>query len=312
MLLQLPDEILCLISTQLEHQQDRLHLASSCRRLYIALHRTIFVKFLYTIVRNPKLASAVHVLFLGFWTTKATYENHGYPSAVNFDRDIRERLVQEAASDSSRQEKWIKDLECGITDAWLALIIPRLNNLREISLPWSDCAEYIPGMFIDAAKSGTPVFPHLEEAWTMPCYMVFTSETELMLPFLTQPMADLDTILQGVENIPNQRRRVHGTYKSSNLRRLYEALLFHKTTLQVIYVLMSFTNLEVLHISPYTIVEMDDNDMPTQSLVDRLPTSLEFLSIPYFNEDWLDWVLDECELLLDLNVCPKLKTKYLY
>lgn len=70
----------------------------------------------------------------------------------------------------------------------------------------------------------------------------------------------------------------------------------------------SFTNLKILHIPPYSIVEMDDDGMPAQSLVDRLPPSLELLSITYFGDNWLDWVLDECKLLLCSNVCPKLKT----
>ncbi|CEJ56209.1 hypothetical protein PMG11_02426 [Penicillium brasilianum] len=395
MLLQLPAEILCLISAQLEYQHDRLHLASSCRRLYTALHRTIFVKvklcadpsripeisqvsqFLYTIVRNPKLASAVQVLDLGFWQTKTTCDDYGYPSHVDFDRDIMERLVREATSDSDRQETWIEDLERGITDAWLALMIPRLNNLRKISLVWSLDADYVSGMLIDAAKSETPVFPHLEEAWAAHWDTENGSETELMLPFFQFPamrklggdmlhdgwewteegnqhnpwglpveiscsnITDIDlrmscandglqTWIRSCKALETFRHSDGGSavlYEPSNQRRLYEALSLHKATLQALSIdsdvygmdpeenenffmgsFADFTNLKTLHAPCIGIVEQDDLGWPTQSLVDILPPSLELLSLFYHDAALLGWVLEQYELLLDSNVCPKLGT----
>jgi hypothetical protein len=395
MLLQLPAETLCLISAQLEYQHDRLHLASSCRRLYAALHRTIFVKvklcayhprvpeisqvsqFLYTIIRNPKLASAVQVLDLCTWQTKTTCDNHGYPSDVDFDRDIMERLVREATSDSNRQETWIKDLERGITDAWLALIIPRLNNLRKISFVWSIDADYVSGMLIDAAKSETPVFPHLEEAWAAHSDTENGSETELMLPFFKFPamrklgghmlydgwewteegnqrnprglpveigcsnVTDIDlrmscatdglqTWIRSCQALKTLRYSDGGSavlYEPSNQRRLYEALSLHKTTLQALSIdgdeygvdpeenenffmgsFADFTDLKTLHAPCVGIVEQDDEGMPTQGLVDILPPSLELLSLFYHDAALLGWVLEQYELLLDSNVCPKLGT----
>ncbi|KAJ5875476.1 uncharacterized protein N7473_012823 [Penicillium subrubescens] len=396
MLLQLPTETLCLISAQLENQHNRLHLASSCRRLYTALHRTIFVEvklcayrpgvpvpeirqvsqFLYTIVRNPDLASVVQVLDLCSWQTKTTCDNHGYPSDIDFDRDIMERLVREASSDSKRQVTWIKDLECGITDAWLALMIPRLNNLRKISFIWSIQADYVYGMLIDAAKAETPVFPHLEEAWAAPRDTEGWSETELMLPFFNFPamrklgghmlydgwewteeenqrnpwglpveigcsnVTDIDlrmscandglqTWIRSCKALKTFRYSHGGAtvaYEPSNHRRLYEALLLHKTTLQAVSIsedeygidpeenenfflgsFADFTNLKTLHAPCTGIVEQEEG-RPTQSLVDILPPSLELLSLFYHDMELLVWLLEECELLLDSNVCPKLGT----
>jgi hypothetical protein len=185
MLSELPEEILWLISKQLEHPQDRLDLATSCRRLYGALQSTVFCnvklcgywgtkdmpsknaalvsQLLSTIVRKPKYASMVQALDLGAWETKGICDAHGYPSDFDFDRGLTEKLVREATSDDSRQEKWIKHLEMGVTDAWLALLIPRLTNLRKISIVWTENADYVTKMFMEVADSETPVFPHLEE-----------------------------------------------------------------------------------------------------------------------------------------------------
>lgn len=210
MLSELPEEILWLISRELENQHDRLHLAASCRRLYRALHSSVFCKvklcgygwgtkdspskntpqvsqFLSTIVRNPKYASMVQVLDLGSWETEGTCAAHGYPSDFDFDRDLTEKVVREATSDQTRQEKWIKHLEMGITDAWLALVIPRLTNLRKISIVWTGETDYVTNMFVEVAKSETPIFPHLEEAWAAHWDTENGADTELMLPFFKFP-----------------------------------------------------------------------------------------------------------------------------
>lgn len=391
MILQLPDEILCLISRQLDNQHDRLQMATSCRQLYGTLRSTIFWKvmlcnyrpenreikqvsqFLYTLVREPKLARMVQELELDGWDTAATCEFHGYPTKVDYDSDVMEPLVREASGDSDRQKSWISDLERGITDAWLALLIPKLSNLRKISLTWNFEADYVSKMFVEAAKAETPVFSHLEEAYAAHWDTEGGADTELMLPFFKFPamrkiggfrlcdgfewdengnaenslrhieigcssVTDIDlditnatdglqSWIRSCKALKSFRIRDGGSnisYEPPNQRRLYEALLLHKTTLQAVSIsddldpdenensfmgtFADFTNLKTLHVPCTGIVERDDEDMPTQGLIEALPSSLEllFLYAPY--GALLEWVIEQCDLLLDSNVCSNLKT----
>jgi hypothetical protein len=101
----------------------------------------------------------------------------------------------------------------------------------------------------------------------------------------------------------------------------------HKTTLQAVSIsedpngvdpdenensfmgtFADFTNLKTLHVPCTGIVERDDEDMPTQGLIEALPSSLELLSLSAPYGALLEWVIEQCDLLLDSNVCPNLKT----
>jgi hypothetical protein len=399
MLSELPEEILWLISKQLEHQHDRLHLATSCRRLYGALHSSIFCNvklcgyawgtkdtpsknapqvyhFLSTIARKPKYASMVRVLDLGSWETEGTCDAHGYPNDFDFDRDLTEKLVREATSDETQQEKWVKHLEMGITDAWLALLIPKMTNLRKISIVWTGDTDYVTNMFVKVAKSETPVFPHLEEAWSAHWDTENGAETELMLPFFkfpsmrkiggfmlydgldwddeygqNEPFKDVNIGCSSITDIDlRMTNATNGlqtwirackalktfrigdggnmvSYDPSHRGKLYEALLFHKSTLEALSIsddsggyesdenenlfmgsFADFTNMKILHIACESILERDDEGNPTQNLMDVLPTSLELLSLYDSNGTLLQWWIEQFELLLDSNFCPNLKT----
>ncbi|KAF3386195.1 hypothetical protein F1880_000219 [Penicillium rolfsii] len=399
MLSELPEEILRLTSKELEHQHDRLNLAISCRRLYGALHPTIFYKvklcdygwgtrdspsrnlpqvshLLSTIVRNPQYARMVQELELGSWETEEICDLHGYPGDFDFDRDVVEKLVQEATSDRTRQEKWRRHLELGVTDAWLALLIPRLTNLRKISIVWTGETDYVTNMFVEVAKSKTPVFPHLEEAWAAHWATEDGAETELMLPFFKfpsmrkiggfmlydrldwddehgqkEPFKDVDIGCSSVTDIDlRMTNATNGlqtwirackalktlrlgdggmmvSYEPSHRGKLYEALKSHKTTLQAISIsddssdgysdenentfmgsFADFANMKLLNIPWDTILERDDDGNPTQSLMDVIPSSLEFLSLFDGCAAVFGWLMEQFELLLDSNFCPNLKT----
>jgi hypothetical protein len=395
MLSELPEEILWLISKELEHQHDRLHLTISCRRLYEALHSTVFCKvklcdhgwgegnmkqvsqFLSTIVHKPKYASMVQVLDLGSWETEGICDAHGYPTGFDFDCDLMEKLVRETTSDENRQEQWIKHLEKGVTDAWLALLIPRLTNLRKISIVWSGETDYVTNMFVEVAKSETPVFPYLEEAWGAHWDTEYGTETELMLPFFKFPsmrkiggfklydgcewddeednqkdhlkdvdigcssVADIDLSMTNATNglqtwirackaLKTLRIGDGGclvSYEPSDWSKLYEALLFHKTTLQAISIsdddsgmdpdenenyfmgsFSNFTNMKILNVPCAAILKQDDEGNPTQSLTDVLPFSLELLFLSEPRAQLFEWLIEQFEFLLDLDFCPNLKT----
>ncbi|GIJ91852.1 hypothetical protein Asppvi_010827 [Aspergillus pseudoviridinutans] len=144
-------------------------------------------QLLYAIVQCPEIASLVRVLQLGAWQTVLTREYGDHPDEFHFDHDLVEKLVREATSDKERQEKWIKDLEQGVTDPWLALLIPRLTYLRKISFVWAYGADYVSTMLVEAAEAENSVFPYLEEVWAAHCDTEGGTEAEVMLPFFRFP-----------------------------------------------------------------------------------------------------------------------------
>lgn len=399
MLTQLPEEVLWLIAGQLDDQIDRLNLATSCQQLYGQLYPTVFRKvrlcvwyavdrqiervaqFFYKVVRNPKLASMVQELSLGSWDTRSSMAG---PASLDseFDRDLMERLLQETSTDTQTRAEWMKDLEDGVTDAWLALLIPRLTNLRKISLVWAHDAFYVYRMFEAASKSKTPVFSHLEEAWGAHWDTEMGTDTDMMKPFLKfhtmrkiggfmlyepeafdgteeeegewTPRNRLETSNIGFSTITdidlrltNAADGLQGWIRAckvlksfrlaeggsivsdvaSNRERLYSALSDHKTTLRAISITQDpdhvhhdeedhppkvsfaeFPSLEILHAPCADVVGLDTEDRPTQSLPDVLPPSLKILSLCFVDVDLYEWLIEQCESLLDANVCPNLES----
>lgn len=215
MFAELPEDVLCLISEGLNRRRDRYHLAVSCRRFYAVLLPILFYhvhlcetrrlhsigqvsRFLYALVRNPKLASSVRVLELGCWETPKDY--YSPPPLVLETQDGSERdfaynaqiihtLLDESRCSEDERAQWNQDVEFGITDAWLALLIPRLRGLRKISLTWPyyEGEGYVSKMLERAASGKGPGFPYLDEAFGCWYDSENAADTFLMHPFLKMP-----------------------------------------------------------------------------------------------------------------------------
>ena len=115
--------------------------------------------------RTPRLASYVRSLTLKCWDTEST-NNDKYDRKVDFDGNLLRKLFDQRMGNSEEERlKWLKDLERDNSDAWLALLIPQLNELRKISLIWPSDSHFVLDMLQKAAIEEEPVFPHLEEAY---------------------------------------------------------------------------------------------------------------------------------------------------
>ncbi|KAJ5174554.1 uncharacterized protein N7482_000431 [Penicillium canariense] len=354
MLLQLPDEILWHISRELEDQHDRLHLATSCQRLYGTLRSTIFwevalctylpesldeidqvCQFLYTIVRDPKLASMVHVLDLGCWQTKSTRDDEGSPDDFDFDRDLMENLVREATSDGDYREQWLEDLAAGVTDAWLALLIPRLTNLCEISFVWPSGADYFPAMrylggfrvYESSIDEDRGEDDELDKKLSVKIDPGSSSITDIVVK-VCDAADGMHAWIRGCKALTSFRLTMDSlvSYAPPNKRKLYKALSVHKAVLEAISIsnvpdsiedestdsfmgpFADFSALKVLHVACADIVGLDNEKRPMRSLSDVLPSSLETLSLCVLDGDLFGWVIKQCELLLDSNVCPQLES----
>ena len=140
----LPDDVLLLIGEQLEDPADRWNLVFASRHfhdLFLPLaYRTIFLynwryarPFFNAITKRPSLARAVREFSSHYW----------YPEHISeADRDeirkssaLSER-VKELSNSPIEKIQWEEHLSRGFSDAWIALILPFLSQLRELHLSY--------------------------------------------------------------------------------------------------------------------------------------------------------------------------------
>lgn len=192
----IPAEIFCLIAEALDSPRDRFHLAASCRRIHRLVLPILYSNvplngmraissFLYSVVRNEKLATAVRFLALYHWEVPDA--NWSSNDKFEYDVELVDTLMGEVECSEEERAKWIKHLESGVSDAWLALILPRLKGLRTLNIEWPLHAHYVPEMLAKAASEDVPVFPQLEEVYAAWYDTENGFEASLMLPFFKFP-----------------------------------------------------------------------------------------------------------------------------
>ncbi|KAJ5793955.1 hypothetical protein N7457_000554 [Penicillium paradoxum] len=174
MLLGLPEELLCLIVQEVDGPHDHYSLIRTCRRLYAVtlpiLYSDVVLctavtghcvrqvsRFFYAIAQRPQLAHAVRSLRVEVWET----ENTDVECAFEYDGCLVRKLVD----GTSWEQQPTRQLINGNTDAWLALLIPQLKGLREISMCSPDEPHYVETMFLKATRENDTPFPHLKEAF---------------------------------------------------------------------------------------------------------------------------------------------------
>ncbi|KAJ5950294.1 uncharacterized protein N7479_008707 [Penicillium vulpinum] len=174
-LLDLPEETLCLIAEELDNQYDRYSLVQSCHRLYTVLLPTLYSRvilgdvsdhtigqvsqFFNTIARRPELASAVRSLRVESWDTEDDIEN------INCEFEYDPQLIDGLVAGTCWSKQPNDQLRRGNTDAWLALLIPQLKGLRQISICYPYGSEYVEKMFEKAAKDDPAAFTRLADAF---------------------------------------------------------------------------------------------------------------------------------------------------
>lgn len=200
----LPTKILELLTRALlPSQHDRLSLALCCRRFYdivlpilysspcLRADRKSRRKFVYSfverILEKPSLANAVGKLELHRWDI--------VPDATRHEELLPEVLEAAQACKLPEDEhtKWVIDIRAGKTDAWLALILPKLQNLHSVWIlfpPSTKCPNYVIRM-LDRAAGREPPFDTDQPAFPLLTEVYFTSadlsgpNPELLLPFLS-------------------------------------------------------------------------------------------------------------------------------
>lgn len=201
MLDHLPQELLSLIALYLD-RGDLYRLVITSRQLCTAFqhclykdvrlrietnNRQVISAFLYAVTRSPQLASYVHSLNIRCWIVPTTYLNE-YSKKFAFDTVLVQRLLEERKGYSEKERsKWLKDLEKDDIDAWIALLIPQLRELRKLTFSWPYGHWHLYGMLENMHLEDQPMLPHLREVYVSSSGVVNGVQSNYLNAFFKLP-----------------------------------------------------------------------------------------------------------------------------
>lgn len=170
----LPNDVLLLVGEQLDRQADRWRLMLVSRRfhgLFLPLvYRSATLEnwhntqsFVRAILTRPALARAVRQLNMSGWRSReGPYRErteicpavHHWPKVVSHSNEER--------------VEWAEGLERGLGDAWIAFLLPLLNQLRELHLAYATRMPFLGRIMHRAVHaeppfSALPAFPYLSD-----------------------------------------------------------------------------------------------------------------------------------------------------
>ncbi|KAL3495087.1 hypothetical protein BJX62DRAFT_233735 [Aspergillus germanicus] len=202
MLAEIPTEIQLMIIQQLG-TRDRLSLLRISRHLYDCVQPLIYEslnprrpqRLVDALVRKPELGTTPRFLRLTAWDTPYPWARD---DGRNLDLDLILRRydispVLAKAREASLSEKeamtWERDLKKENPDAWIALLLTLLPNLRRLEIQFPDRSTYVPQVILRAAAGqfSMPVLQRLEEAYVSAAFEPYGLVTSLLLPFFGLP-----------------------------------------------------------------------------------------------------------------------------
>lgn len=173
--LALPNDVLLLIGEQLENKADRWNLifvSHHFHDLFLPLvYRKVSIyhwqaanSFLHAILERPALARAVRELDLADWHAKSVSDDEC--NQVQTSASLR-RWLDAVSFSTLESDQWAQRLGQGVADAWVALILPLLSQLRKLSLAYTTNSPYLDRIMqkaVDCEKSfSVQPFRHLRE-----------------------------------------------------------------------------------------------------------------------------------------------------
>ncbi|KAJ5787863.1 hypothetical protein N7457_002853 [Penicillium paradoxum] len=151
MQLALPNDVLLLIGEQLERKTDRWNLILVSHQFHDLFLSLVYRKvslhdwqdadsFLHAILKRPALARTVRELDVTEWRAKGLSDNdcryiQTSPALVKW--------LDSVAHSKPESNRWSGDLKHGLVDAWVALILPLLSQLRKLQLAYGTSSPYL-------------------------------------------------------------------------------------------------------------------------------------------------------------------------
>ena len=174
--LALPNDVLLLIGEQLERKADRWNLVFVSRRFHdlflpllyrkVAIHNCKDANsFLHAILQRSTLARAVRELDLTNWHAQCISDDEH--NQIKSSAPLCEWLTVASHSELERH-RWTECLVQGLSDSWIALILPLISQLRKLHLAYSAISPYLDRILqraVDCEKpfAAQPAFRHLNE-----------------------------------------------------------------------------------------------------------------------------------------------------
>ena len=172
----LPNDVLLLIGEQLEDRADRWNLISVSHHFHNLFLPLVYRKvsiyhwqnansFMHAILHRPALARAVRELDLTDWRAKSVSDDER--NQIQTSPSLGAWLGAVTCS-TLESDQWAQSLGQGLADAWIALILPLLSQLRKLSLAYATNSPYLDQTMqraVDCKQpfSVQPAFPLLRE-----------------------------------------------------------------------------------------------------------------------------------------------------
>lgn len=141
----LPNDVLLLVGEELQRKTDRWNLLFASKHfhdLFLPLvYRKVLIRnwrdaasFTGAILVRPKLACAVRELDLTNWHAESVphHERDGIRNII-----LLSEWVSSISHSRAEGDQWTESLAEGLSDAWIALMLPLLSQLRKLHLAYS-------------------------------------------------------------------------------------------------------------------------------------------------------------------------------
>ncbi|KAI9935082.1 hypothetical protein ASPWEDRAFT_44672 [Aspergillus wentii DTO 134E9] len=156
----LPNDVLLLVGDFIEDHEDRYNLIFVCRHFHDLFLRTVYrdaslrnctqlKSFLAAILRRPELARAVRTLDFDEWQTPSAGETHD-------DLSVFSTLIENVSQSDEEYAKWEQDLRKGSAEAWIALLLPLVSNVKQLNLVYPKENTYLDRTMQRAIKGDKP------------------------------------------------------------------------------------------------------------------------------------------------------------
>jgi hypothetical protein len=174
--LAIPNDVLVLIGEQVEHKADRWNLIFVSHHFHDLFLQLVYRKvsihnwqdassFLHAILERPALARALRELDLTHWHAKSVSDDDC--NRIQTSPALRAWLDDVSCS-TVESDQWAQGLGQGLADAWVALILPLLSQLRKLTLAYTTNSPHLDRIMqraVDCEKpfSFQPAFRHLRK-----------------------------------------------------------------------------------------------------------------------------------------------------
>ncbi|CAG8390899.1 unnamed protein product [Penicillium salamii] len=170
----LPNDVLLLIGEELQRKTDRWSLVFVSKHFHDLflplLYRKVSLQgwrdaasFFYAVLKQPTLARAVRELDVTKWHAEGVseYENDNIKNCT-----LLTQWVSSVSHSQAEGDRWVECLAQGSSDAWIAIILPLLTQIRSLHLVYSTSSPHLDRMMQRVVSGETPytnpAFRHLD------------------------------------------------------------------------------------------------------------------------------------------------------